>query len=346
MHLKKLILIGAFLSSCSFIQISAGQENTKEQTKNSSQESDSSILAKPDLFKPLTEPPCSYCVDQNTKGFVKSDDVVLAWIRGAHNGGAFPLRHFISGPRVINDTYGLFFYDPDSGFVASYKKDYGFKFYGWRGGVMVVQGPDGTLWSALSGRAIEGPKQGRVLKRVPSMVTTWAHWLLLHPESTAYDLFDGKKYETTELPKSMSKWAKSSMQKVDDRMDRTEPVIGLEGEKSQVAVPLGGLPDRAVHQFEFENREVVVFYYGNTNTAVAFETKVDGKELHFYADKISPATAPFKDRETGTRWTLAGRAVDGPLRGKELKWINSIQCRWYAWSFEYPETELVNKNEK
>ena len=29
------------------------------------------------------------------------DDVVLAWIRGMHNGVAVPLRHFLAGPRVI-----------------------------------------------------------------------------------------------------------------------------------------------------------------------------------------------------------------------------------------------------
>ena len=59
-----------------------------------------------------------------------------------------------------------------------------------------------------------------------------------------------------------------------------------------------------------------------------------------YADDVSPETAPYKDKETGTRWTLAGRGIDGPLRGKELTWINSIQCRWYAWSAEHPETLL------
>jgi hypothetical protein len=62
--------------------------------------------------------------------------------------------------------------------------------------------------------------------------------------------------------------------------------------------------------------------------------------LTFAADEISPETAPFKDRESGTRWTLAGRGVDGPLRGKELTWIPSIQCRWFAWSGEHPEADL------
>src|SRR5262245_3699291 len=71
------------------------------------------ISLKSGLFHSLTEPPCSYCSTQNRKGLVRNDDPVIAWIRGQHNGGAIPLRHFLSASRVINDTYGLFFYDPD-----------------------------------------------------------------------------------------------------------------------------------------------------------------------------------------------------------------------------------------
>ena len=73
------------------------------------------LVIKPGLHLPLREPPCSYCSTEHRKGLVRDDDPVLAWIRGAHNGGAIPVRHFLAGPRVINDTYGLFFYDPDGG---------------------------------------------------------------------------------------------------------------------------------------------------------------------------------------------------------------------------------------
>src|SRR5688572_2495808 len=146
------------------------------------------VLARPGLYKALTEPPCSYCSTQNRKGFVRPDDRVIAWLRAAHNGGAIPIRHFLSAPRVINDTYGLFFYDPDGGYVSAFAKDYGYEFYGWRGGVMIARGRDGTLWSALSGVGFEGPQKGKKLQRIPSMVTDWGYWLMLHPESTAYDL--------------------------------------------------------------------------------------------------------------------------------------------------------------
>lgn len=298
------------------------------------------VVHHPDLFEPLTEPPCSYCSTQNRKGLIRPGDVVLAWLRGAHNGGAMPLRHFLSAPRVVNDTYGLFFYDPDGGYVSAFKKDYGYRFYGWRGGVMVAQGRDGTLWSALTGIALDGPQKGSRLERIPSMVTTWSHWLMLHPESTAYDLFDGEKYEVKPLPREMSSEAKSSMGAVDPRLKPLAGVLGVEIGEETRAYPLEETLERACYRDVVGGTPIAVFWYGPTRTAVAYESTLEGRTLTFYADTIAPETAPFMDRETKTRWTLAGRGVDGPLRGKELRWARSIQCRWYAWSGEYPDTAV------
>ncbi len=333
---KRKAMLSALLCFA-MVGVAAGQGNIESTAEK--------ILAKPGLFPQLTEPPCSYCVNQNQKGFVLPSEPVIAWIRGAHNGGAAPLKHFLTVPRVINDTYGLFFYDADGQYVTVYEKDYGYEFYGWRGGVMVVRGRDGTLWSALSGRAIEGPQSGKKLTRVPSFVTEWGHWIMLHPESTAYDLFDGKKYPTAELPTKISGEALASIGQVDTRLGTENMVMGVDGEKYQLAVSLDGLGERACFRDQVDGRDVAVLWYGPTNTAVAFFTELDKQKLTLYADKISPETAPFKDRETGSRWTLAGRAVDGPLRGKELTWAPSVQCRWYAWSHEYPETRLHEHNE-
>lgn len=304
------------------------------------------LIARPGLYKPLTEPPCSYCSNQDRKKLIARDDRVICWIRGAHNGGAIPLRHFLSAPRVINDTYGLFFYDPDGGYVAAYKKDYGYQFYGWRNGVMVVKGRDGTLWSALSGRAFRGPKKGERLERIPSLTTTWSHWMMLHPESTAYNLFDGQRYRITPLPKAMSKEAKQSMGRVDDRLKPLANVLGVEAGGRTLAFPLDGVGERACYRDRIGKEPIAVFWYGPTKSAVAFSSIVDKRKLTFYADKISPESAPFKDRETGSRWTLAGRAVDGPLRGKQLRWVDSIQSRWYAWVAENPKTEIHVRNKK
>lgn len=302
------------------------------------------LTSKLDPIKSITNPPCSYCVTQHRKGFIKGDDRVVAWLRGSHNGGAIPLRHFLSAPRVINDTYGIFFYDPDGGYVASYERSPGYKvtyeFYGWREGVMVVKGSDGILRSALSGEAIDGPKNTKRLRRIPNLVTDWQHWLMLHPESVAYRMFDGKRYTVAPLPTEFSKEAKESMGDVDERLKPLANIMGVTVGDTRKAFPLDGAGARAVFTDTIGGRPIAVFWYGPTQSAVAFTTKLDGRQLTFYADKSSPGTAPFKDKETNTRWSLAGRGVDGKLRGKELKWVDSIQSRWYAWSAEYPDTQL------
>ena len=106
------------------------------------------------------------------------------------------------------------------------------------------------------------------------------------------------------------------------------------------AYPLDEAKERACFVDEVGGQRIAVMWYAPTRTAVCFRGELDGQKLTFYADSISPESAPYKDRETGTRWTLAGRGVDGPLKGKELNWVTSIQCRWYAWAAENPGTDV------
>jgi len=303
----------------------------------------------PKLHKAITNPACSYVFDQHNKGFVRNDDRVVAWIRGNHNGGAIPLRHFLSVPRVLNDTYGIFFYDADGGYVSAFQKDAdnhgstkfkGYEFVGWRDGVMIVKSPDNTLWSALSGRGLEGPRKGERLKRVPNLMTNWGHWLMLHPESVAYNMYDGKKYPKAELPTKINPIAKKNMKSADDRLPAGARVLGVETPGITKAFPLDKAGERASFMDKIDGKSVVVFWYEPTDTAVAYQARLGDRELTFYADKKSPGIAPFKDRETNSRWTIAGRAIDGPLKGSELKWINCVQSNWYAWASEYPKTEL------
>jgi len=302
------------------------------------------LPVKPGLHKSITNPACSYVFDQNKKGFVKNDDRVVAWIRSNHDGGAIPLRHFLSIPRVVNDTYGLFFYDADGNYVSAFKADKGYEFYGWRKGVMLVKGKDGTIWSALSGRAIEGPKKGAKLKRIPNLMTHWGHWLTLHPKSVAYRMYDGKKYPGAELPKGMDSSAKQSMGKVDDRLSADTMVMGVEGANTTKAFPLDKAKERDCFIGKVDGDSVAVFWYKATKTAVTYSTKLGDRNLTFYADKTAPESAPFKDKETNSSWTIAGRAVEGPLKGSKLKWVNGVQCRWYAWAAEYPETKIFSSD--
>jgi hypothetical protein len=142
------------------------------------------------------------------------------------------------------------------------------------------------------------------------------------------------------LPTTMTKEVAESMGDVDRRLPPQSSVLGVEVGSARKAFPLDERTERACFVDEVGGVPVAVMWYGPTRTAVCFRGELDGQKVTMFADSISPESAPFKDRETGTRWTLAGRGVDGPHKGKELTWLPSIQCRWYAWVAENPETDV------
>src|SRR5688572_19131727 len=137
------------------------------------------LVEKPDAFQALVNPNCSHCKDEAKRrgGELRPADRVLAWIRGYSEGGAIPFRFFLAPYRVISDSYGVFVYDPDAGFARGFAPSYDFRFHGWRNGVMVIKHKDGTLYSALSGKAFAGPRAGSKLEAVPTLISNWGDWL-------------------------------------------------------------------------------------------------------------------------------------------------------------------------
>ena len=156
-------------------------------------------IALPTFFKTLVNPQCSHCVDEaKRRGTeLRDDDRVLAWIRGKYDGGAVPFRFFLVPYRVISDSYGVWVYDADAGFVRGYEPSFDFSFHGWRNGILVIQHKDGTLFSALSGVAFDGPRKGTTLKPLPIIETDWAYWLNAYPKTVAYEMFE--KYVPQEI---------------------------------------------------------------------------------------------------------------------------------------------------
>jgi hypothetical protein len=69
---------------------------------------------------------------------------------------------------------------------------------------------------------------------------------------------------------------------------------------------------------------------------------VDGKageSVTLVVDASDPIS-PWVDKETGSRWSVLGRAVAGPRKGQTLRWLPGVMIKWYAWAAEYPKTAL------
>jgi hypothetical protein len=312
-----------------------------------------SLVARPDAYPTLVNPRCSHCRDEARRraGELKDGDRVLCWVRGYSDGGAIPLRFFLNRYRVISDTYGVFVYDPDAGFARGFAPSLDFTFHGWRNGVMVMKHKDGTLYSCLTGIAFDGPKKGQRLAPVPTLVSDWGYWLRHYPHAVAYHMFD--KYRSVDLPAEVNESSrKSRPPRTDRRLPAGAFVLGVSHGKQARAYPLDRLAKAGLVRERVGGQDWLVLWYGPTRTASAYlpiasppnKEKGTPRALTLSADpKGGPA--PFVDRETGSRWDIAGRAVEGKLKGWTLTWLDSTQVRWFAWSAEHPATTIYGRSE-
>jgi hypothetical protein len=315
------------------------------------------LIETPADFPTLVNPNCSHCKDEakRRKGELKDDERVLCWIRGKYDGGAIPFRFFLNRYRVISDTYGVFVYDADAGFARAFAPSLDFKFHGFRNGILVIKHKDGTLYSALSGRAFAGPRKGGRLQVVPAIHSNWGWWLKRYPDTVAYHLF--AKYKPEEAPSKANASSVESRGKADPRLPADERVLGVVHGKHARAYRIADLKKAGVLRDEIDGVGVYLLYHEKTGAAAAYLNfatieKQEGKQriernqrvrLEFVA---RDADAPFRDNGTSSSFDIAGRGVAGKLKGWTLDWVDSVEVKWFAWAAEHPRTTVYGQKKK
>ena len=155
------------------------------------------------------------------------------------------------------------------------------------------------------------------------------------------------KFQPQSLPKALLPESRKTRPASDLRLDAEERVFALAvGEESQ-AWPLKSFGERPdVRNATIGGKKALILWDGRTRTAAAFspETEGDGAESVTLAVDASDLESPYVDKETGSRWSVAGRAVSGPRKGQALRWLPGVMVKWYAWAASYPKTYLEGKD--
>ncbi len=201
-----------------------------------------------------------------------------------------------------------------------------------------------SYWFQVAGKAVIGPLTGSRLTVLPSVMMPWASWLREHPDTLvlsnntgfpsnyAVDVF--AEYDEIvsagRLPFSVSEEVLA-----DRRLDLAELVLGLEVGAASRAYPLNQLGTAAVND-DVGGRAVVVFTSADGPTGAAFDPVVDGQRLTF-----DVAEDGFRDRETGTEWTFAGRATDGALQGRQLTPLPTRTAYWFSYRSAFPDVTIA-----
>jgi Protein of unknown function (DUF3179) len=213
-----------------------------------------------------------------------------------------------------------------------------------------------TWWQQLTGEAVVGELTGHRLRPLASQILSWRRFRDLHPGGRVLSRDTGVERDYGSTPYVLYEGSNDPYL-FGGRIDRTLPAT-----ERVAAVPLG--PGRAVvYPFSRLRREapindavgtrsIVVFFDPGVASPLDDATISDGERVgaaavfsrSLDAAKLSfePGSEPgtFRDRRTGSLWTMTGRAVVGPLTGRRLRPLRHDDQFWFALAAFFPQAEI------
>lgn len=208
--------------------------------------------------------------------------------------------------------------------------------------------PGSSLWLHYEGVAVDGPRKGQFLRQLPAFHTTWKAWRAAHPLTDVMsppedphhrDARHGHgREEYFSRPGMDPPLAQTITGSFDQRYPENEMVLGINIDAGIRAYPLlevkraGGVVNDTLGDVP-----LAVFCGPRPEDATmsAFRRLVADRTLTF-----GRSGAHFEDRQTGSRWTVEGQAVSGPLGGQRLQPVRWQYVRWHAWVYPHPTTGL------
>ena len=217
--------------------------------------------------------------------------------------------------------------------------------------VMYDRSADGvveSLWPQMLAGGRCGPGEGRDLEMVPALEIEWEDWVALHPDTRVVSRDTGFPRIYTRYPYGDYEIESNTLtlfpqESLDRRRPPKERVLGIPFEDGGgLAFPFGALRDvgdlAAIHETGDGQEPIVVFWDSGASAAMAYRPSAGGQVLTFEV-----RGGAFVDVETGSEWSLEGRALSGPLAGERLEMIPEAYVSfWFAFStfFENPELWL------
>jgi len=215
-----------------------------------------------------------------------------------------------------------------------------------------------SYWAQATGQSILGELAGEQLTFVPARILSFGDWRAEHADGLVLSRDTGHERPYGENPYEGLDTSERPFLfagELDERLPATSRVLGIARPGDVVAFPyevvaadpVGGW---AVVMEEVAGDPLVVFWKAGTTSALdsqqiaegrdvgaiaAYRPELDGRRLTFEAVRNG-----IVDRQTGSVWSILGRAVSGPLEGEQLVPELAIDSLWFDWAAFHPETRI------
>lgn len=211
-----------------------------------------------------------------------------------------------------------------------------------------------SWWQQFTGTGIVGKHAGMRLVQMPSQVVAYADFKVAHPAGRVLSRDTGHARPYGRNPyRGYDRVGQNPFlfhDPVDPRLPAMERVLGVSIAGKHRVYPFTVLKDRPVINDEFVERPIAVFSKAGTLSALdadtiassraipaaaAFSRDLAGKVLHFELND-----GRIRDRETDSQWNIFGRAIDGPLKGRQLAPVEGGVHFAFAWLAFAPESDI------
>ena len=234
----------------------------------------------------------------------------------------------------------------------------------WRSNLMMYDRQYGNLWTQFTGEAIVGERfLGDMLERIPSTLQGFGEVRETDPDAAVLSRETGANRDYGVNPYTGYDAEDNDPflfeGETDGRFPAMTRVVGFP-DGDGTAVLLDRLAEDRVVEFDDVDDPVTLWWAPGQASALdasaidagedvgqtaAFIPEVDGQELSFEpVDAVEgdgEAALRFRDEQTGSGWTLAGRAVDGEFEGERLDAVSIDDTFWFVWAVFKPDTEVI-----
>ncbi len=198
-----------------------------------------------------------------------------------------------------------------------------------------------SWWQQATGTAITGKLKGTQLVEIPAKQMRLGDWINQNPSTNILQPDSNFKKDYADLKGFDEGIIKSSLEKRDSGSWKFKSwVIGINLNGQAKAYDWNYLVKKTLINDAIMETPIIITVEANQKSFYAFSSLVNGQILQFSktaeADKII-------DLQTNSIWTRSGKAVDGPLKGTQLKSIQVYQEFWHSWQYFHPKTGTYPK---
>jgi hypothetical protein len=198
----------------------------------------------------------------------------------------------------------------------------------------------GTWWQQVSGEALFGPLKGRRLSLVAHDELPFSAWKREQPEGRVLlpDKNLANKYAPADWEERVGRMPVVTPAGADEPLAPRDLVVGITAGGASKAYPFTKLQRDAPVMDAVGGVPIVIVMDAGKKSARAFERNVDGRTLSFSIKAAAPAN--LTDAETGSSWNFAGKALSGPLAGRQLQRVVALSDYWFDWKTYHPHTAV------